>query len=277
MSTSDHSARSSRFSRRSLLAAAGAGAFGIAAGGFGLAAPANAATVKGIEIGGYLTYYHNLDTNARSTNPYTFQYDSVFYARLETWINFWYLNAPAHFWSPLELWLNGTYVDKPGMHGESRAMDISRIQYRHSTTNAMTTGFNGDYNRWRNEPTAAMTKTRKEYWGTIASLNYHFRHVLHYYEADHQNHTHVDNQISGSANSNFATSSTTQCRYVQACLTYVWGIPTSIDGGWGPQTDGNSRTVLARIGRSGGLTTSQANWLEFNRTSTRFGLGKQIY
>ena len=64
---------------------------------------------------------------------------------------------------------------------------------------------------------------------------------------------------------------------MQSALTHIWGYATSVDGGWGPQTDGNSRLALARIGVTGGLTTSQANWLAFCRATFRFAVGKQSY
>jgi hypothetical protein len=43
------------------------------------------------------------------------------------------------------------------------------------------------------------------------------------------------------------------------------------------KTDTVSRAALARMEKTGGLTTSQANWLDFCTASLRFGSGKQIY
>ncbi|HEY6738391.1 MAG TPA: hypothetical protein VI076_06030 [Actinopolymorphaceae bacterium] len=67
-------------------------------------------------------------------------------------------------------------------------------------------------------------------------------------------------------------------QHVQACCRYSWGKNTEIDGVWGPQTRTHSTQVLRRIGRgSGTIASSQANWLAFNRATTRKGYGVQAY
>ena len=226
------------------------------------------------EIWGAPTYYEPTGTAA------SFRYNATFYNRLETWLAFWYANTPVSWLTPLRVWSYGCYVNRNdgcvSMHNYGRAFDISRI---YATVNgSLSRVFYARYDLWRTLTGSALTTTRKRYWATAASIHYHFKYVLTYaYNSAHWNHIHMDNQVSGGGNSTFSTGSRSQIVHVQAVCTYIWGYATTIDGIWGPQTDGNSRRVLSRIGRSGGLTTSQTNWLEFNRTSTRFGTGRQAY
>jgi hypothetical protein len=273
--TGSHHPLLRRASRRTLL-----GAAGIAAAGFVISSSvteASAATlVSHNEIGNQPTYYHNLETDA--ITPSSFSYDPTFYGRVETWFAFWRANTPAHWTAPHRICLNGVYVNKAGAHGEGRAMDLGRLDFTNTQTGQLTRGFDGRHNVWQSQTGGTLTNTRKLYWGTVASLIYHFRDVLHYaYNADHDNHAHADNSISGTGNSNLVTSSVAQTTFVQSALTYIWGYGTSVDGNWGPQTDGNSRNALSRIGVSGALTTSQANWLAFCRATFRFAVGTQSY
>ncbi len=180
----------------------------------------------------------------------------------------------------MRVWTYGVYANRSdgcvSMHNFGRAFDLTRLY----ATNAgvLTKVFNGRYDQWRSSTGSTLTTTRKRYWATAASLHYHFKYVLTYvYNTAHWNHIHFDNQVSGSGNSTFSTGSTSQVKHVQACCTYIWGYPTTIDGIWGPQTAGNSSKALARIGRSGAITSSQTNWLEFNKATLRFGSGRQAY
>jgi hypothetical protein len=264
-----------RTTRRGVLGLAGAGAAGIIVAT--TLGEAEAATLETRDtIGGQPTFYHDLNNDTfRRTS---FQYNPTFYQRVQAWHAFWRANTPAHWTVPHRIMLNGVYVNKSGAHGEGRAMDISRLEFTNTQTGRLEVGFNGRYDQWRHLTGLALTETRKRYWGTVASLNYHFRDVLHYlYNADHHHHAHADNKHSGSGNSNYTTGSAVQTRFVQASLTYIWGYTTAMDGQWGPQTDGNSRRALARIGVSGGLTSSQANWLAYCRACLRYVSGTQGY
>ncbi|HEX6755734.1 MAG TPA: hypothetical protein VF109_07280 [Mycobacteriales bacterium] len=257
--------------RRRVLQLGALGAAVGAASAAGVIRPTPAwALVSYNEIWGQRTYYEG------TGQPSYFSYEPGFYARLETWLQYWYVNTPGTWLTPLRVWSYGAYVNKPGAHGLGRAFDLTRLYVTSGGT--ITRTFRADYNNWRNLTGTELTLIRRWYWGTSASLHYHFRHVLTYpYNSEHWNHIHIDNLISGSGNSNFATSSEAQVKHVQACCTYIWGYSTTIDGIWGPQSDTNSRRVLARVGRSGGLTTSQSNWLLFNHVSTRYGMGTQAY
>ena len=227
------------------------------------------------EIWDQPTWYDDSSPAAAS-----FSYDPTFYSRLETWLSFWYFNTPLSWLKPLRVYSLGAYSNRndgcTSMHNYGRAFDLTRV---YATINGtLGRGMSARYNIWRTWTGSDLTKIRKQYWATSASLHYHFRHVLTYlYNTDHWTHIHIDNQVSGSGNSNFSTASTAQVQHVQACCTYIWGYATTIDGIWGPQTQGNSSKVLARIGRSGSLTSSQTNWLEFNRATLRFGTGTQSY
>jgi len=260
--------------RRVVLGGAAAGTATLIIGG--IADPAHALTLAShSEIYNQRTFYQNLSTGGIS--PASFRYDPMFYSRLETWFAFWRKNTPDHWTAPHRISLNGVYVAKPGWHGQGRAMDVSRIDFTNTRLGGYSVGFDGRHNVWRSRTGSSLVTTRRLYWGTVASLNYHFAYVLHYnYNAEHDNHVHADNGVSGSGNSRFTSGSSTQNKFVQSTLNYIWGYSTSIDGRWGPQTDSNSRKALARAGVSGSLT-SQANWLAFCRASFRLAVGKQSY
>jgi hypothetical protein len=227
------------------------------------------------EIAGDDTYYE--PTGAWSS----FSYNSTFYNRLETWLNFWYTNTPLTWSRPLHVGSYGAYTNKGdgcvSYHNFGRAFDLSAISGILTTTGNRSKMFNARYDLWKNLTGSQLTGARRLYWATSASLHYHFKHVLTYlYNAQHHNHIHIDNAISGSGNSTFTTGASAQVQHVQACCTYIWGRPVTLDGVWGSQTSGAVSAVLSRIGRSGSLTT-QANWLAFNQATLRFGTGAQSY
>lgn len=227
------------------------------------------------EIGAHPTHYEV------GGNPSTFSYDTTFYKRLETWLTFFYANSPESWTRPGQIWTYGAYLNRndgcKSYHNFGRGFDLSRIYSTDPDTGALTKVFNARYDQWKSLTGTALTTTRKRYWATAASVHYHFKHVLAYpFNGDHHNHIHCDNASSGSGDSNFTTGSTAQVQHVQACVTYIWDRPVAIDGVWGPNTSAAVSAVLTRIGRTGGLAT-QANWLEFNRATMRFGSGAQTF
>ncbi len=266
-----------RLDRRSVLKLGAAGAAGAGLAAVGLQTPAVAdgsLTSPLSQIPNdtnpsipYVTYYNG--------SPTSFQYDTTLYGRMRAWVAFHWANhghLPNGPWGgPVQLHLLGTHVHStlpsggPSLHWYGRAVDFRGIWARHTTNNST-------IEVWH-------TNNRDDaiYWAHVASLEGFFADVLHRHYTGHVDHVHIDNGISGGGNSNFNTGSPVQVKFVQAALTRVWGISTSVDGGYGPQTINNSRTVLARIGRDGYLTTSQQNWFEFCKATFRKGTGKQAY
>jgi hypothetical protein len=227
------------------------------------------------EILGFPTPYEG-DGRLRS-----FSYDDTFYSRVETWFQFFRVNTPIAWGPPFEIWCWGVFVDKgscgTSFHKVGRAFDISRIYATDPATGTRSQVFNSRHDIWGDWTGSDLTTTRKRYWGTAASLHYHFRSTLTYfYDSDHDNHIHFDNGISGSSNTSFSSGSDSQVQHLQAALTYVWGETVGIDGIYGPQSTAAANRVITRIGRSGTLST-QANWLEFNRATLRFASGTQTY
>jgi hypothetical protein len=265
--------RPAEMSRRRLLSltAMGAGAAALGTlGALGSAAPASAALASHNEVNGQLTYYE-IGGAASS-----FQYDPGFYSRLETWNQFWYTHTPTTWVKPLRLYTYGAYVNKPGAHGLGRAFDLSQLWVTSGGSPVRT--FWGRHDLWQNLTGNALTTQLRWYWGTAASLHYHFRNVLTYpYNIDHRNHIHIDDLVSGAGLAHFDTTSVAQVKHVQACCTYVWGYPTAIDGVWGSQSSANSARALARGGYSGTLTSASANWQNFNRITTEYGTGRTAF
>jgi hypothetical protein len=264
-------------SRRTLLGATGVAAAGAIVGLGGAPASAHGATLEATEIWSAPIYQGSIRTQ---------WFNPTFYSRLETWMPFYYSNSPGHWITPQRINHLGVHADddSTSYHYYGRAIDLQNLYFTNSNNSALFKAFDCVYKSgtggWGNTQSGStLTTTRKNYWAAVAGLNYHFRDVLHYlYNTEHHNHVHVDNSKTGSGNSTFSTGSRAQVLMVQACLVYIWGYSVvSIDGGWGSQSDTYSRQALARIGRSGGLTTSQANWLEFCKASLRFGTGAQAY
>ena len=143
------------------------------------------------------------------------------------------------------VWGYGAHYDgRPTeAHNNGRGFDLSRI-YTGSTRR-----FIARHDIWKNWSGSDLTRARRHYWATSASAHYHFRNVLTYlYNADHDNHIHIDNLVSGTSNSSFDSSSRAQVLHVQASCRYVWGLPTTVDGIWGSQTSSHSTRVLRAAG-----------------------------
>lgn len=260
-----------RWSRRRAMGLAATGAMaGGAALVLGPAGTASAVTLEShSELWDQRTYYES------TGRAMSFPYDPQFYRQCETWLTFFYSHTPNAWLLPFEVWCDGVYVDKPGMHGQGRAFDLTRIYVNWSGDRLKSVDADFDtWKKWQEGPVKA--QVRKHYWGTVASLNYHFTYVIHYFKDEvHETHVHFDNQVSGGGLGTFSTSHTTQVQSTQAILRYVFGYSTGIDGSFGPQTDSHSRDVLAKLGRSGGLTTSAANWRAFNEAGTLWGTGRR--
>lgn len=260
-----------RLSRRRVMGMAATGAMaGGAALMLGTAGSAEAVALEShSEVWDQRTFYEG------SGRPTSFRYNPGFYQQCETWLAFYYSHTPNNWLTPFDVWCDGVYVDKAGMHGQGRAFDLTRIYAIVSGTRVKT--FDAHYDEWHKlseGPTKALV--RKRYWATVASLNYHFTYVIHYlWDSVHETHVHFDNQVSGSGLGVFSTSHRVQVLSTQAVLRYVFGYSTGIDGSFGPQTDSHSRDVLAKLGRSGGLTTSAANWRAFNEAGTLWGTGRR--
>ena len=222
------------------------------------------------EVNFWPTYYEPTGAAA------SFQYDPTFYSRLEAWASYHYIHSPVSWLNPGKLYSYGAYVNKPGAHGSGRAFDLSRLYL--TVNGASTPVCSARYDIWRTYTGSTLTTYRKRYWGTAAGIFRHFQYVLTYlYDTDHWNHIHIDNLVSGSGNSVFSTSSTTQVQFVQASLVYVWGYTAvSIDGAYGPQTSDYASRALDRSGSTGSLT-ALANWQRFCETTLRFGTGRQSY
>jgi hypothetical protein len=205
----------------------------------------------------------------------SFAYRPSFYDRLEVWEEFYYRNTPKTWIRPLRIDTYGTHVDRgSAAHDNGRGFDLAQIYV--TRDGVLSLASNQRYDLWRDD--ADVTATRRQYWATAASLHHHFRHVLTYlYNTAHWSHIHIDNLMSGTGDSTLDTGSTAQVQYIQAACRYIWGYPMTIDGVWGPQTKSYAGKAIARAGGSGAITASRANWLLFNRMTTRFGSGRQNF
>lgn len=209
-------------------------------------------------------------------NPVTLQFNDTFYNQLCVWKRWTSYNVPDTWGAPVEAYSYGAYVNKPGMHGEGRAFDLARYNFRNSSGGV--NHLSCRYDQWRG--TANESYLRPRYWGLACSLARYFQHVITYYDnSDHHNHIHADNAVYGSpSNATYKTSSTSQTYIVQAACNFVWGHGTAVDGDWGPETSADSTAVLRRIGQSSGtVASSGANWTAFCAATFRKAMKTEDY
>ncbi len=269
---------SGALSRRRLLRA-GAGAGALALGGAalltGTPAQAHGTLISASEIANSPTYRINLNTGQTTTTPTTFDYQPNFYAKLEEWLQDYFLHTPWSFQAPVYVFLTGTHNDgeTTGMHPLGRAADIGGIQMYNAVYGTRFEPLNGRWHMWRNDP-VHMDEIRRWYWGGICLLHKYFNYVLHYkYNSIHETHIHVDNQASDGTYSTFSTGTRSQVLTVQAACNYIYGMGTTIDGVWRAQTDSHASTVLYYSGWGGSITSSQSHWHRFLWTAFRAGYG----
>jgi hypothetical protein len=273
--------------RRQAVGLAGLGAAGIVFGGGARRAAAHTGTVTWHnEIWSQPTY--SPDTGAR----YSEDWDEAFYLRYEEWLHYHWLNTPSNWTTPMRVWHGRVHDHSSGSgswHYYGRACDQFNLDM--TVGGVMTKVFDAKFKQgssgWKYLTGTALSTARKRYWGTVAGLNYHFASVLHYWftpvyfntpDYSHEWHVHADNGISGNGFSVFAPVSgvrKVQVFTVQSCLNYIWGYGTTPDGYWGSQTRTHSDDVLAKLGRTGSLTSSQANWQAFLTAALRWGTGAQ--
>lgn len=266
-------------SRRTVLTGLAAGTV-LGAVGLRAAAPASAAgTAATIE------YYPDIDgaptVYEASETLTSFGYNPPFHDRLESWLQFWESHTPGSFGRQFQVWSLGAFADhRPSeAHNSGRGFDLTRIFVTNGSGN-LVEQFNARRDIWQSWPEEDQVVQRRRYWATSASAHHHFAHVLTYAwdPAGHNNHIHIDNLVSGSGNSSFTTGSAAQIYHVQGACRHVWGLPTTVDGIWGPETDGHSTRVLRAAGASSGsLTSSLENWQTFNTATVRSGYGTESY
>lgn len=263
-------------SRRTVLTGLAAGSV---LGAYGLRSAAPAAAhgeiVSYPDIDGAPTVYEASETLT------SFGYRPSFHGRLGSWLQFWDAHTPDSFGRQFQVWSLGAHADHrvSEAHNNGRGFDLTRI-FVTDGSGELVERFNARRDIWQGWPEEDQVVQRRRYWATSASAHHHFAHVLTYAwdPAGHNNHIHIDNLVSGSGNSTFTTGSQAQVYHVQGACRYVWGLPTTLDGIWGPETDGHSTRVLRAAGAgSGSLTSSLANWQTFNTATVRNGYGTQSY
>lgn len=136
----------------------------------------------------------------------------------------------------------GAYVNKSGYHGLGRAFDLDGIFWKDKIF--ITNNYPGD---------------SQFYLGIEAVLRKYFGTVLNYnYNVAHHDHLHIDE--GGIIGFNSASKSTTL--FVQDALSKILGIPTTVDGVYGPQTERSIKKGLEQVGITGLITSTQV-WLDF--------------
>lgn len=263
-------------SRRKLIGTAALAAAGIAIA----AKPAegHGTLVSYNNINQQYTYSFDRKTNVMGTSPAPFQYNQTFHNRLNDWCAFYLGNTPPYWYPPMKFAVSDVHRDTLidgtstlSEHAYGRAIDIERIYMVDNRTGSQLYAAN-----LRGNQLTSYARTHPEwrkYWAAVASLEYHFDYVLHYYQTGHQDHVHADNENSGSGNSVFTTGSPVKIKFVQASLNSVWNENLAVDGDYGPLSQAAGKRALTHIGYSGYIHTSLTNWQAYLRGTTQKGTG----
>lgn len=204
------------------------------------------------------------DINQRAT---TFSFDSGFYAQLGGWLEFFL--AESGLASPTQIWTYGSWIDGgaecDSWHDSGRAFDLSRMRQGQQVQVSCR------YDIWKDYAADQLAFHRRRYWALAASLHHEFAYVLTYlYNAQHHNHIHIDNGISGPEKSIFNPKSAVQVQAVQAICTYLWDKPLEITSDWDAPTKQATEAILEQLG-AGELTDSADVWRAFLVASIRRG------
>lgn len=187
--------------------------------------------------------------------PTTMRSDPAFLERLELWAADW--AALSGLGAIREVWSYGAYVDKcSSFHQAGRAFDFGEVVHEGGAVSCR-------YDTW--DP-GSSTQLR-DYWRLAASLHLHFAHTLTYlYNAQHHNHIHVDNSVSGDELSRFSARSGVQVQLVQSALRHVHGRDVEDTGDYDGQTKAELRVVQQELGISRPLADAEG-WQEFLRAT----------
>lgn len=125
---------------------------------------------------------------------------------------------------------------KTGYHGSARALDISQVRFTNGTY------IDTNYS-WR-----GTTTHRRWYVGLAAQCRLEMGTVLTaWYNAEHQNHIHIDN---GSGFVPVKTTWRSDTVLIQAACNYLNGESLGIDGVWGSGTEAAYKRLLGKYGLS---------------------------
>lgn len=190
----------------------------------------------------------------KGKGPRTVRLEQKFHDQLEACLGDLWATCP--WGKPEALVSGGCYVEKAGKHGEGRAIDIDAIwwlgakRYPLVTRDVIKNGY----------PVL--------YLGVEAILRKHLGMVLDYwYNYAHEDHWHCDNGTP----IGFRPGARNQALFIQAALTYVYGIDVgSIDGVVGPKTCNGFAAAMSSSLTSTAVGSISKLWVEFTQlTATR--------
>ncbi len=203
-------------------------------------------------ISGVPTYYNAANVQRTGTRA-SFYYDRDFYDHCNLWMDD--LGDLSGGGKPDAVSSLGTWVNRNdgcrSQHNYGTAFDLSALWW-YDRRGWVADNYEGD---------------KRFYMGVAANTNHFFTYSLDYnYNRAHHNHIHFDKSITPSR---FSRGSTSQVKFVQASISHVWDRAITIDGLWGPQTEGAVREVLEGLPLSGVLT---ADWMSYCRHTAYRGM-----
>lgn len=167
--------------------------------------------------------------------PNTFQVEDQFLGELTDCFEELFNECPLG--KPNVITSAGTYVNRPGtMHNQYRAFDLDAIFWDNYTLNS------SDFHY---DPVL--------YLGIDSFLRKHFVNVLNYFfDKPHEDHWHIDND----GTVDYRTDSEASTYYLQLISTHIYENPITIDGIFGPQTEGAINYILDLLNLSGQITNA---------------------
>lgn len=162
---------------------------------------------------------------------HSLNFNSDFWDTCDAWaknMKFWFVNYSPYatgtlqvdYWGEVGTQACGRYS---WAHNRARGLDLCLVMF--------TNGYYMDSN-WSHQAGGSLQPRR--YLAVAANLRRYFRTVLTtWYNADHRDHIHFDNQYTVDALSTARPSDTT---LVQAACNLLNGESLDIDGAWGPLT-----------------------------------------
>jgi hypothetical protein len=178
-------------------------------------------------IGGYpIKYEGSGGCTVSNTNAYAFH--NLFHPKLDKWMeNVTYFAGIYGDLTPSWIGHMGTYrafSGNPSWHYRARAWDISSITWTNGTTLDMCNGAHE----------SSSLATRRRYLAVEALMRRRFRTVLNgYYNADHENHFHVDN---GCQIEPLNISLRSHSLFMQLIANNFMGRSLELSGEWDPDT-----------------------------------------
>ncbi|WGT47200.1 extensin family protein [Tessaracoccus lacteus] len=185
-----------------------------------------------------------------SGNRQAFRADPRFIELLDAWAADW--ESAAGLGQLTEISTYGAYVDRcESWHAAGRAFDFAVVRHEDGEVSCR-------YDEWGDD-----AGRLRDYWRLAASLAAHLTYTLTLsYNAQHHNHIHVDNGVSGYDAPRFREQSRAQVQVIQGVVRHVFGRDCPENGSYDDATRDAVRSVQSQLGITAPLADVDG-WRQF--------------